>query len=75
MQKIILHSPALDNAGAYHDSGATIEVGKGPAQIDQARAEALVRGAAGSWAPEPEKPDIPDGARPAKAVRTEAPAA
>src|SRR4051812_11785338 len=44
MKKIVLHAPALDNAGAYCDAGTELEVGdKAEAgMIDADRARALV---------------------------------
>lgn len=43
-KRIVLHSPALTNAGEYRDSGATLAVGDGTGQIAGDRAKVLLDG-------------------------------
>ncbi len=51
MKAIILHTPAIDNAGARRDAGETVTVGEGERDITPEFAKALVDASSAVEAP------------------------
>ena len=64
MKAIILHTPAIDNAGARRDAGETVTIGEGEREITPEFAKALVDASSAVEAPAPRgrSRTVPDSA-------------